>query len=199
MFDYFRGTLASKTPTRIVIDIGGIGYVFGAPLSTTEALPSSGEVKVWAFHYLREDLQQLYAFATLEERELFTLLQKVNGIGPRLALAILSRARVAQIARAITDGELDFLKRLKGVGPKTALRLVTELRDKLEHLTAAEGSGTGGTGRGAPLINDAVQALEVLGCPTKSAESAVAKAMKQDGDMNLESLVKAALKIVWPN
>lgn len=196
MYEYLRGTIASKSPMSVVLDVAGIGFFVEVPLSTSETLPSSGETKLWTSHYVREDAEKLFGFATTRERELFTLLQKVSGVGPGVALAMLSRASVPDLARAIENGDVALLKSLKGVGPKTAQRVITELRDRIGHL-AAETSATGSAAKGS-LIDDAVQALEVLGCPTKAADKAVRAVLAEETPDALEELVRKALKVAWP-
>lgn len=197
MYEFIRGQIANKGPTRLILDVNGVGYEIHIPLSTSDALADQGESKVWIHHLVREDLERLYGFATQNERELFRLLLKVSGVGPAIALAILSRASVADICEAIADGRVDFLKSLKGIGPKTAQRLITELKDRVVdlNLNTSLASSTSSNN----LERDAIQALEVLGCASKSAESAVKKALKAEDITTLEPLVKAALKIVWPS
>ena len=195
MFDYLRGQLVSSQPTRLTLDVGGVGYDLAAPLSTTSALVAGAEVRLWVWLWVREDLLKLYAFGTEEERSLFILLQKVNGIGPTLALALLSRASVADLAAAIADGRTDFLVSLKGVGPKTAQRLITELRDKMAGFGATASVQAGVP---ASLEGDAIQALEVLGCTGKVASNAVKKAVAAGTDDGLDGVVRRALKIAWP-
>ncbi len=197
MYEYFLGQVIEKGPTHVVLDVGGIGHRFSVPLSTAEALPRSGEAKLLAHLHVREDCHKLFGFATKAEREMFLLLKKVSGIGPTLSVAILSRASVTDLCTAIAEGRIDFLKSLKGVGPKTATRLVTELGDKIAHLAA--GPGIEFAAPGARTGDDAVQALEVLGCQSKAAHSAVAKVLKDNPTIEVEALVRKSLRLVWPS
>ena len=197
MYEFFKGQVEDKGPTHLVLVAAGVGYRFAIPLSTAEVLPRTGEARVWAHLHVREDAMKLFGFATLPERQLFLLLQKVAGIGPTLALAILSRAKVAKLCQAIGEGRVDFLKSLKGVGPKTAQRLITELKDKVGAVSLAA------TELGQPLpasgpADDAIAALEVLGCASKDASKAVDKVLSQEPEIEIEVLVRKSLRLVWP-
>ncbi len=196
MYDYFLGQIVEKGPTHVVLDVGGVGYSFHVPLSTAEKLPKTGEAKLLAHLHVREDAQKLFGFATNAERDLFCLLKKVSGIGPTLAVAILSRATVTDLCSAISAGSIDFLKSLKGVGPKTATRLVTELGDKVGGIAA--GPGLEGIPDANRRAEDAIQALEVLGCQPKAAKKAVAKVLKETPSLEVEALVRESLREVWP-
>lgn len=197
MYDYLRGQIIEKGPTRIVLDVDGVGFEITVPLSTAEKLPRSGEAKILTHLHVREDIHKLFGFATKGEREMFLLLKKVSGIGPTLAVAILSRATVIDLCHAIGEGRIDFLKSLKGVGPKTATRLVTELGDKIQLLAA--GPGLRDLNPVDRYSEDAIQALEVLGCPPKAARSAVAQVQEEKPDIEVEALVRASLRIIWPS
>ncbi len=191
MYDYLRGTIAEKSPTHVVLDVGGMGFQIHAPLSTTQALPDRGEVKLWTWLHVREDILRVYGFASLDERRLFCMLQQVSGIGPRLANAILSRASVRDLADAISTGRTDFLKSLKGIGPKTAQRLVTELQGGLDgFLSRADPDAS----FRQPVLRDALQALEVLGCAPKAARQAVERVLATHPDLSVEDLVRRALR-----
>lgn len=197
MYDFLRGQVISKSATRLVLEVGGIGFELECPLSSLERFRVGQTAKVLCHLHVREDLMKLHGFALEEERELFRLLQKVSGVGPGLALQILSRAGVREIAQAIAEGRADVLKSLKGVGPKTAQRLVTELSDKV-------GAFVGGALPAGPaatlsaLEEDASQALEVLGCPAKQARAAVQKVVAEEPEIEVDALVRRALKLVWP-
>ncbi|MEZ6195815.1 MAG: Holliday junction branch migration protein RuvA [Planctomycetota bacterium] len=197
MYDYLRGRVASKHLQELSIEVQGVGYALEAPLSTTEVLREGQDVQVWVHHHVREDAHKLFAFATPEERRLFRLLQKVNGVGPGVALGMLSRARVDDICAAIAAERIDILKSLKGVGPKTAQRLVTELKDVVGALAPASGPAPEASGSTA-IGEDAIQALEVLGCPPKAARDAVARVLAAGEALPLETVVRRALKTVWP-
>jgi holliday junction DNA helicase RuvA len=196
MYEFLRGRVAQRHLQDIALDVGGIGFALEAPLSTSENLKPGDDVTLWVHHHVREDQQKLFAFATLDERRLFRLLQKVTGIGPGVALTMLSRARVADICEAIAHERIDVLRSLKGVGPKTAQRLVTELRDAVATIGVEVGDVP--VKAAAGFNEDAVQALEVLGCPPKAARDAVAKVTRAETGLPLETIVRRALKEVWP-
>jgi Holliday junction DNA helicase RuvA len=194
VYDFFRGKVASLAPARLVLEIGGIGYLFEIPMSTYDVLPRKGDALVFAHFHVREDAQKLYGFATTAERDLFNLLQRVSGIGPTLALNILSRAPLADICAAIAGEDTVFLKSLKGVGPKTAQRLVTELKDEVTTISAGHGTAAGE--KLPSLGEDAVLALQVLGYAPKAAQAAVQKVLEDRPLTNVGDLVRSALKIL---
>ena len=139
MISYIRGVLAEKSPTRAVIEAAGVGYELLIPISTYEKLPREGaDAKLLAYHCVREDDESLFGFATANERELFVKLTGVSGVGPKIALAILSGASVGELALAIASGDAKRLAAVKGVGKKTAAKICVELRDKVDALAFAD-------------------------------------------------------------
>ena len=163
MISYIRGTLAEKTPTRVVVEASGVGYELLVPVSTYERLPREGaETKLLAAHVVREDDELLFGFATPNEREMFMKLTAVSGVGPKIALAILSGASVGELAMSIASGDAKRLAAVKGVGKKTAEKICVELRDKVSRLEAqALGSGLAPEKQG--VVADTVAALRALG------------------------------------
>ncbi|MFN2421890.1 MAG: Holliday junction branch migration protein RuvA, partial [Gemmatimonadota bacterium] len=142
MIGSLRGRLAVKAIDEAIVDVGGVGYRVAIPLSTYEALPAEGEeALLWTHLHVREDELALYAFATDRERRLFETLIGVSGIGPRLALHVLSRLTPERFAAAIQRGDLATLTGISGVGRKTAERMVVELRDKILDLAEPEEAG----------------------------------------------------------
>ena len=130
MIAYVRGTVAEKEPTRVVIEAGGVGYELLIPISTYEKLPRTGsETKLLAYHCVREDDEILFGFATTDEREMFLKLTSVSGVGPKIALAILSGSSVGELSMAIVGGDAKRIAAIKGVGKKTAEKICVELRD----------------------------------------------------------------------
>jgi len=176
-----RGRLAWKRPPRVLVEVGGVGYELEAPLSTVFRLPAVGEEVLLHTHLLvRDDALQLYGFATQEERGLFRELLRVSGVGPRLAVAILSGLSPAELRRCLREGDTAALTRLPGVGRKTAARLVVELRERLGG-EAAEGpapAGAAGAGMEAPE-RDAEAALESLGYAPAEARRLVRRALRE--------------------
>jgi holliday junction DNA helicase RuvA len=200
-----EGSLASATPLRAVVVIGGLGYELHIPVTTAEKLPSVGErVKLHTHAVYREDAQTLFGFATLEERDFFRLvIDKVSGVGPKMALSMMSRLNLASLKAAILSGDVATLAKAPGVGKKTAERLVVELRDSL----AGDGSAIAGSGlplqrtisapAGSPeaKIADAALALTALGYKPVDADKLARKAFLEAGpEVSTEALVKRALR-----
>jgi len=190
-----RGVLAEKTGSHCVVEAGGIGYLVGVSTQTARALPEPGEPVFLHTHLVvREDAQLLFGFAELEERRLFELLITVSGVGPKVALAVLSGLRTADLARAIRDENLAALVGVPGVGRKTAERLVVDLRDKLEVVTAAAPAPEArGVLPRAGRWDDAVAALVRLGYSQPQATQAVRRIAGDDEAMTVEDVVRRAL------
>lgn len=197
MIEYIRGQLALKSPTYIRVEVQGIGYGIHIPLSTYDYLAKTGEeVKLHTFLYVREDCLQLFGFKAAEEKELFELLISVSGVGPRLALRILSGLSVREFKEAVGQESLRPLTAISGVGKKTAQRLVIELKEKIGiTLVAEEIEKMSKTPPEGQLIKDTIAALISLGCQPSQATKAVreAKALSP-GKISLEALIKKALK-----
>ena len=192
MISYLEGKLVEKNPTLVVLDINGIGYEVNIPVSTYEKLDNLGQrVKLLTYQYVREDTLQLYGFFTPPERETFKLLLSVSGIGPRLALGVLSCISVADFQRSVLEEDIDILTNISGIGRKTAQRLVVELKDKLgkvelKELEIGERIGT--------KENEAVLALVSLGYGKLEARRVVQQVIGQSkGKLVVEELVKKAL------
>ncbi len=191
MIAYLCGTLAAKSPSLAVIDVNGVGYQVFLSVPSYCQLPELGQpVRVHVYTYVREDALQLYGFLATEERDLFELLLEVQGIGPRLALNILSGCPAGELVRAIRDGDTAHLVRIPGVGKKTAARLLVELRDKIGRLRSEEPSAVPAMGH---LEAEAVSALVNLGYRAAEAEQAVAAASAAGAD-SLEGLIRNALR-----
>jgi Holliday junction DNA helicase RuvA len=196
MISYLFGKLVHKTPTELVIDVNGVGYQVNIPLSTFEQLENAdGEIKILTYLHVREDLMQLYGFATEAERELFRLLISVSGVGPKMAQGILSGLSTPELRQAILDGNLAALTSISGVGRKTAERLVIELRDKLAKTDVAE-SVPIPSSKQLKVRAEAVVALMSLGHSRQSAEKALLAVMKEttEKELSVEELIKRALR-----
>lgn len=190
MIEFIEGALAAKTPSQAVVTVGGMGLKGMISLSTYDDLPAVGQtVRLWTHLQIREDEIQLFAFSTREERQLFHHLITVNGVGPRLALIMLSAARPEVIRRAVAEGDSDRLKSIPRIGTKIAERIVLELKKKVGAELPEPAAGTG-KGREAP---EAVNALCALGFTRAEAEKAVDSALKRGG-ASVEELVKLALR-----
>ena len=203
MIGQIRGTLVSKQPPEVLVDVQGVGYEIQLPMTCFYQLPATGEPVTLVTHFVvREDAQLLYGFNSLAERSLFRLLIKTQGAGPKLALAILSGMNADEFVWAVNQNDVSRLVKLPGVGKKTAERLVIEMRDRLKDW---QGSSTPATDA-APLDNisgdtivhpadaraDALSALLALGYKPAHAEKAL-KAVYQSGESS-ETLIRSALK-----
>jgi Holliday junction DNA helicase RuvA len=195
MIASIRGRLAEKSASHCVVEAGGIGYQVGVSTQTARALPEPGDPVFLHTHLVvREDAQLLFGFVELEERRLFELLITVSGVGPKVALAVLSGLRPAELARAIRDENLAALVGVPGVGRKTAERLVVDLRDKLEIVTAAAPApGARGAPQAAGRWDDAVAALVRLGYSQPQATQTVRGVVRDEGELSVEDVVRRAL------
>lgn len=192
MIGHLRGTLIDKRPNQILLDVGGVGYQVSIPLSTFYALGDlHSEVTLLVRTHLREDSIALYGFLTAREKHFFELLLSASGVGPGLALKILSGMSVDDLVPAIRRGDLVQLTRIPGVGKKTAERIVVELRDKLAAMEAVEAEQPA-TRTG--IEADAISALLNLGYDRRLAEKAVAEAKRDGATTTFEALLKAALQ-----
>ncbi len=198
MIASLRGYLLSFAADHAVIDVGGVGYLFGASSRTLSGLGAIGdEVVVHTEMLVAEDSIRLVGFATAEERDWFRLLTSVQGVGARVALGILSALSGDELHRAIATGDKAMVARAQGVGPKLALRIVTELKDKAGGVVLGSGGETTAPPPAGSHSADAVSALQKLGFRPADASAAVAKAEAELGiDVSLDSLVRAALRKV---
>jgi Holliday junction DNA helicase RuvA len=190
-----RGRILEKHPNRIVTDVNGVGYEVFVPLSTFYGLGEPGsEVALRIHTHVREDALLLYGFATSLEQELFERLIGVGGIGPKLALAVLSGIEPAELVRAIERGDVARLTAIPGVGRKTSDRIVLELKDRLSKAQLAA-SGAGGVAAEVPLLrDDLLSALVNLGYHRPLAEKAVDAAIKTTPEGGFEITLKQALR-----
>jgi len=201
MIGRITGVLAEKQPPQLLVDVQGVGYEIEAPMSTFYRLPALGQEVVLLTHFVvREDAQLLYGFYSREERALFRALIKVNGVGPKLALTILSGIEAADFARSVAHDDTAALVRLPGVGKKTAERLVVEMRDKMGDWLPADApfelavpAGQGAPQRGG-CREEAESALIALGYKPAQASKSVAQASKIVGESSAEELIRQALK-----
>jgi Holliday junction DNA helicase RuvA len=195
MIAKLTGRLASSGAGHAVIDVGGVGYLVEASARTLDALGSAGsEVTIHTEMLVGEDFLRLLGFARAEERDWFRLLTSVQGVGAKMALAILSALEIAELQRALASGDAAMVARANGVGPKLAQRICNELKDKAGGLAGIAGSGTPNLPTGGPLA-DAVAALTGLGFKPAEASGAVAAANDELGaGATLDALVRLALR-----
>ena len=200
MIASLRGTLLSTTPLRAVVEVAGVGYEVNVPVTTAEKLPAAGQPAFLHTHVVyREDSQAIYGFASAAERDFFRLLiEKVSGVGPKVALALMSHLSLPSLQAAIAGSDADLLSKCPGIGRKTAERIILDLKDKMGLVSqiVPSGSSISGNAPGAessPLA-DAVAALVALGYRPPDADKAVRKAQASLGaNATTEALIKKAL------
>ena len=193
MIGQLRGRLAEKRPNQVLVDVGGVGYVVQVPLSTYAALGElHTEVTLLTHTHVREDALALYGFVSSREKHFFEMLLSASGVGPALALKILSGMSVEELVPAIRGSDLARLTKIPGVGRKTAERMVVELKDKLETVTAETEKPAASSPAG--IEADVVSALVNLGYDGRAAEAAVGDAKPEVGGGNFEKLLRGALQ-----
>src|SRR5215831_20296107 len=193
MIGQLRGRLADKRPNQVLVDVGGVGYLVQVPLSTYAALGNlHSEVTLLIHTHVREDALALYGFLSSREKHFFEMLISASGVGPSLALKILSGMSVEELVPAIRGSDLVRLTKIPGVGRKTAERIVVELKDKLEVVAIERETPTLSSPAG--IEADVVSALVNLGYDARAAEDAAAEAKREAGASNFEKLLRAALQ-----
>ncbi len=199
MIGQLCGRILEKQPPQLVLDVNGVGYEIDAPMSTFYHLPDIGESVLLFTHFIvREDAHHLYGFFTRDERSLFRTLLKVNGVGPRLGLTILSSIEPNEFMHCIVNQDTGRLTRLPGIGKKTADRLIIEMRDKLEVKPSSALTDVGIASISSErqtrhhFVQDAVSALIALGYKPQEASRAVAKV--DDGNLSSEEMIRSALR-----
>ena len=199
MIAWLQGTVRSKTADAVIIDVGGVGYQVSIPLSTLGAVPEAGaDVGLHIHTHLREDSLSLFGFSTELEKDLFLLLLGVSGIGPKLALSILSGLSARDLVSAIGASDDAKLCAIPGIGRKTAGRLCLELKDRVRQLTPGLSAAGAGSETAAPsgALDDAISALVNLQYRRPLAEEAVRKVLQGRPDIRLEDLIREALALL---
>ncbi len=197
MIAALTGLLASKAPTHITVDVQGVGYEVQIPLSTYYGLPDLNQTTSLRIHtHLREDAIQLYGFLTSQEKGAFVLLTGISGIGPKLALSILSALTVSDLVSAIRAGDVDKLVSVPGIGTKSAGRIVLELKDKVERLhPGLVRDPELASGTSSQIVDDAQSALVNLGYRTSDVSQAVKRLARSSAEpLPLKDLIRAVLK-----
>ena len=193
MIGSLHGTVAEKRPNRILVDVNGVGYAVQVPLSTyVELGPLRSEVSLLIHTHVREDALTLYGFLTTKEKLLFEQLLKVTGIGPNLAITLLSGLAVDELVPAIRRNDLVRLTAIPGIGRKTAERIVVELRDKVAHLET--GIAAAPAVSGGAFEADVASALLNLGYPQAAVEKAVAEAAREASEKSFDAVLREALQ-----
>jgi Holliday junction DNA helicase RuvA len=191
MISHLNGKLTEKNPTNVVIECNGIGYFIYISLQTYSQIPDRENILLQTHLVIREDAHILYGFYSKLERELFKLLISVSGVGPSIAITMLSSMTTEQIQHAIASQDVALIKSVKGIGEKTAQRVIVDLRDKIQKTFNISNDllTTDNT-----IKNETLIALEVLGFSRKISEKTVLTLLKENPDISLEELIKQALK-----
>lgn len=195
MIAYLNGLLAAKSPASVIVECCGVGYEALIPLSTFDRLPAMGSgVKLFTHHVVREDDEQLFGFATEEERDMFVKVTAVSGVGPKTALAVLSGFTIGDLQLAISQGDAKRIATVKGIGKKTAERIVVELKDKVNPIEALANSSVTSSGEQRAVVRDAMLALTALGFTDDVARKMVSDVLESDPKVSdTETIIKRAL------
>jgi Holliday junction DNA helicase RuvA len=194
MYDFIAGKVDRITPTEIIIDCNGVGYLLHISLHTFERLKAEKNVKIFTHLVVREDSHTLYGFATISEREMYIKLVGVNGVGPSTARMILSSLTVDEVVSAISNANIGVLKSIKGIGPKAAQRLVVELQDKLGGIGSDTAYLLSG---GSQAMEEALDALIALGFSKASVNKILMRINKEsDNNLTTEELIKKSLQLL---
>ena len=196
MIAFLTGRLAFKAPTHLTLDVQGVGYEVHIPLSTYYALPNLGDVTALNIHtHLREDAIQLFGFLSQSEKESFLLLTSVSGIGPKLALSVLSSLSIIDLVHAIRTEDVDKLATVPGIGKKSAGRIALELKDKVDKIHGAHSQATAAASNADGPYEDALSALINLGYRAQDVKDALKRVRKAtEGPLALKELIREGLK-----
>lgn len=198
MIEYIKGSIEELTPTMAVIEANGIGYGMLISLNTYAAIQSQKTVKLFVYEVIREDAYQLFGFSTRAERDVFTFLIGVPSVGGQTARMVLSAFTPSDLANIVETDDVRSLKSVKGIGPKAAQRIIMDLKDKVTvFLGTGSGSKTQATGAQlSPVVEEAVQALSVLGFPPAAAQKVAKQLVAEEPRLQVEGLIKRALKML---
>ena len=202
MIAHLSGTLLSKEPNQVIVDVGGVGYDVTIPLSTFYDLDDQkSDVKLLIYTHVKEDALQLYGFKTANERRLFVHFISVSGVGPKLGIALLSHMKADELIESIKSNNLARLTQIPGIGRKTAERLVVDLRDKMIQLSQSKVAEETGVRPEITYVSsedtaraDALSALLNLGYQRSGAEKAIDAALAEGGDVTVETILRRSLK-----
>ena len=191
MIAHIKGKLVEKNPNHVIIECNGLGYMLPISLQTFSNIPDQENIKLFTHLIIREDAHILYGFSNKMEREIFILLISVSGVGPSIAMTMLSSMDTEEIQHAIAHEEVEKIRSVKGIGVKTAQRVIVDLKDKIlkTYDLSKEISISNNT-----IKNEALSALEVLGFARKKIEKTIQVILKDFPDISLEELIKKALK-----
>ena len=193
MLDYVKGEIAELTPTDLVLELSGIGYLMHISLNSYSQLQGKDKVKMYIHEVIREDAHLLFGFTSTDERDVFRLLISVSGVGANTARMILSSMTADEVRQAIAEENVNILKSIKGIGAKSALRIIVDLKDKIgkipdssQILSSADNT----------VKKEALSALEILGFNRRESEKVIDKLISRDNSLNVEELIKQALKLL---
>lgn len=191
MIGFIRGKIIDKKPTKVLIDVSGVGYLVNISISTFEKIADTEEVSLFTYLNVKEDALDLFGFYSMNEKEMFELLISVSGIGPKSAQSILSGIQIADLKEALTTGNVARLISIPGIGRKTAERLMIELRDKVDSIGELNEMGSGSAA--SNVRNDAIAALVNLGYNQKVSERIVRAILDLKPTSTIEDLIREAL------
>lgn len=200
MIEYIRGAVSELTPTTAIIETAGVGYALNISLNTYTAVQNKKEARLYVYEVIREDAYTLFGFATRLERGLFALLLSVSGVGGQTARMILSAFTPADLANIVQTEDVRSLKSVKGIGPKAAQRIIVDLKDKMNTFIGAAGAAEDGSAvsikEKSPIIDEAIQALTILGFSPAPCQKVVLQIIKEDASLPVEGIIKKALKML---
>jgi len=194
MLDYIKGEIVELTPTSVVIETGGLGYVANISLNTYSALNELKSCKLYVYESIREDAHQLFGFMEKRERDLFLHLISVSGIGANTARVVLSSIAVYELEGIIASGNANALKTVKGIGNKTAERIIIDLKDKIK--VSKDSTSFTPSGASSEAAKEAIAALTMLGFNLLASQKVVAKIEKEHPVFTVEEMIKNALKML---
>lgn len=195
MIEYIKGTIVELSPAELILENNGIGYGILISLQTYQALENKKEATVYIYHYLREDMEEYYGFASKDERELFELLIGVSGIGVSSARMMLSSLSAEEIRQAILSEDVARIKSVKGIGVKSAQKVIIELKDKIVKSEGSDSSELLGSDRGE-IVEEASRALVMLGFAKPNVNKAIQAILKANPNAKVEQIIKSALQML---
>ena len=196
MIEYIKGDIVELTPTQMVIECAGIGYVLNISLTTYSAFGGKPTGKIYVYEVIREDAHLLFGFAQKAERELFLLLTSVSGVGPNTARMILSSLPPSELIQVIANKNETALTSVKGIGQKTAQRILVDLKNKVKAGDSTVGTGTAATAGNGAVAEEAVAALVMLGFQKVASQKAVSSILKTSPTLAVEQVIKSALRML---
>jgi Holliday junction DNA helicase RuvA len=196
MIEYIKGSVSTLTPTSVVLDNHGMGYLVNISLNTYASIQHQNDCQLYIYEAIREDAYQLFGFARKEERDLFLLLIGVSGVGANTARMILSSLTVEELKQVIATEQVVALQSVKGIGNKTAQRILVDLKDKIQKTTTVSGT-LGLVGNASQQVrSEALAALQMLGFPLSASQKVVNKLLGDNPELPVEQVIKAALKML---